>query len=381
MHPRWRAFTLAIAAAMPSYAAAQKPTALRDVWHLEVGKSELHAPRALAVAGDCTLWFADAVAGVFRLGCTARTAQLAGGLAAGAAEYHEPWLLARAGGDSILVYDRNLERLLTYAGDGKFASSTPMRLSATAFAEVTALNVADGTLRAWMTHFPSAADPDALNSLVVRIHAGGTLRDTLATLEGVSSVYWGSTFSGSHIPVPAARRALVAFARDGGFFVGYTNDDRVVLHDADGRVVRTLTLGIPAAGAVTKSDRDAYGDSVRALADREMALLHYNEPERRQYRAQIDTYVKEDAPFPAQRQRYDRLVLDAGERSLWVLLPGAGKNYARTWEVYSTADGSFERRVTVPHKGAVIDAAVKDGILYTVEQPLGGNGRVAKYSQ
>jgi hypothetical protein len=151
--------------------------------------------------------------------------------------------------------------------------------------------------------------------------------------------------------------------------------------DPSGREVRTIELAIPAAGAVTKADRDAYADSVRRFTDAEMEVLHYNPPEIKQYRAQIETYVKEDAVFPAKRQLYDRLVLDASERSLWVLLPGTGKNYARTWEVYSAVDGTFERRVTVPHKGAVIDSAVKDGVLYAVEQPLGRTGRVAKYTQ
>ena len=74
-------------------------------------------------------------------------------------------------------------------------------------------------------------------------------------------------------------------------------------------------------------------------------------------------------------------MLDAAEQTLWVLLPGTGKNYTRTWDVHSMSDGALVRRVTVPHKGAVVDAAVKDGVLYAVEKSLAGARRVAKYSQ
>ena len=370
--------------ALPARAVAQKPIGpapLRDVWHMDAGRSSLKSPRAVAVTGDCISWFADADSGVFRLACTARTASPVGAVGAKDGEYREPWLMAPAGGDSVLLYDRSLERISVYTGEGKFAFTTPMRLSSAAFSDVTSLNFGGGTVRAWMSHFPSAADPEALPSHVVRIRADGKTRDTLATLEGVSSVYWGSTFSGSHIPVPTARRAVVAFTRDGGFVVGYTNEARVVLHDSAGRVVRTIELGLPAALAVTKGDRDAYADSVRRFTDAEMDVLHYESAERKQFRSQIETYVKEDAVFPERRQLYDRLVLDASEGSLWVLLPGTGKNYARTWEVYAMTDGSLARRVTVPHKGAVVDAAVKDGVLYAVERTLAGASRVAKYTQ
>jgi hypothetical protein len=374
----------AIIIALPLCAAAQKPpapTPFRDVWHLDAGRSSLKSPRAVAVTGDCISWFADADSGVLRLACTARTAAAVGAFGTKDGEYREPWLLAPAGGDSVLLYDRSLERISVYTGEGKVAFTNPVRLSSAGFSELTSLNFGGGTLRAWMSHFPSAADPEALPSNVVRIRADGNTRDTLATLEGISSVYWGSTFTGSHIPVPTARRAVVAFTRDGGFLVGYTNDGRVVVYDSAGRAVRTIELSLPAALAVTKGDRDAYADSVRRFTDAEMDVLHYESAERKQYRSQIETYVKEDAVFPERRQLYDRLVLDASERALWVLLPGTGKNYARTWEVYSMTDGTLTQRVTVPHKGAVVDAAVKDGVLYTVEKALAGAGRVAKYTQ
>src|SRR4051812_16231853 len=94
----------ALIAAAPVGTVAQTIPAvpLRDVWHYETGKSELKSPRALVVTGECTLWFADAVAGLFRLGCTAQTAQMVGTIGTNDGEYREPWMLARGDGDSVL---------------------------------------------------------------------------------------------------------------------------------------------------------------------------------------------------------------------------------------------------------------------------------------
>ena len=114
----------AIVIAVPVSASAQKPVAptlLRDVWHLDAGKSSLKSPRAVAVTGDCISWFADADSGVFRLGCTARTASAIGAIGAKDGEYREPWLMAPAGGDSVLLYDRSLERISIYTSEGKVA--------------------------------------------------------------------------------------------------------------------------------------------------------------------------------------------------------------------------------------------------------------------
>ena len=365
------------AASQPSRAA----TVYREQWHLDTAQSPLHTPRSLAITGACELWFADARAGVFRLGCAGGTPTRFGAVGRGDQDYQTPWVVAAVGADSVALFDRTLERVNVYATASGHGRSTPARLPETAFGLVKAMSLAGGAPLFWTMQYPNVTDPAALHSYVTRLASDGVPAETLAMFDGLPSVYWGSSFSGSHLGLPPQRRPVVVFLRSGGFVVGNTDNATIVVHDRTGAEVRTLTLDLPAAAALSRADRDAYADSVRKSADAEMDALHYNQPERKQYRAQLDTYLSEDVTYPDKRQRYDALVVDVADASLWVLLPGSGKSYTRTWEAYSLADGSMQQRVAVPHKGAVVDAQVRDGAIYAIEQALAGPMRVAKYAR
>jgi hypothetical protein len=354
---------------------------MKESWHVEAAQSVFHAPHSLVAFGECQVWVADAVAGVWRLGCEGGTPQLIGKQGLGRGEYQQPWELTAAGRDSVALFDRVLQRVNVYTADGAAVASRDVRFPETSVGECAAISYGGGAFRVWTSQFPNAADPGALRSLVLAFRAPGNAYDTLAVFDGLPSVYWGSSFGGSRLAVPHQRRPYVAFLPDGGFIAGSNGDERLVVYDAAGQQRRAIALGLPAAQAVTKGDRDAYVDSVRKVTEQEMSVLHYNSPEKAKYRAQIDTYLKEDVSFPARRQLYDRLVVDGRGESLWVLASGTGKNYTRTWEVHDIASGDVTRRVTVPHKGAVAAAAVRDGALYVIEQPLGGQARVAKYVQ
>src|SRR6185295_14295685 len=127
--------TLIVLAAGAFAQQAPAPPPLREVWHMDAGKSSLKSPRSVAVTGDCISWFADADSGVFRLACTARTASAIGALGAKDGEYREPWLMTPAGGDSVLLYDRSLERISVYTGEGKIAFTKSVQLSSAGFSE------------------------------------------------------------------------------------------------------------------------------------------------------------------------------------------------------------------------------------------------------
>jgi hypothetical protein len=280
------------------------------------------------------------------------------------------------------MFDRAAQRVSIFSAAGPrgvFVSASALRLPEAAYGQLSGMSMSAEGLRVWMQQFPSVTDPGSLRSMILGMAPDDGVRDTLAALDGLPSVYWGSSFSGSHFAVPFQRRPLVAFMPDGGFVTGDTHKDDVVVHDALGRVLRTLSLGLPAPTAVGKADRDAYSDSLRKATEADMQTLHYEQVQRSQYRKQIDTYLKEDVVFPGVRQQIDRLVIDANGQFLWVQLAGNGKGYARTWNVYDVAEGKLLRKVNVSHKGAVLDATVRDGALYTIEQPLGSFARVVKY--
>lgn len=373
-------FTAATIAAFASGPASppQPALPLREAWKVDGSESPFLAPRALVVTARCDVVIADASSGVFRMPCAGGTPARVTAVGDAPGALAQPWLLAALPGDSVAVYDRALSSVIATDRTGALGSGRALPRPTIA-SEITTFAYA-GNVRVFSTSYPNAVDPTSLQSYVLACNARGACADTLATFDGIPAVYWGSGFAGTRIPLPHPRRAVVVFIADGGFVTGYTAADRLIVHDARGNVVRTLTLGLAAAAPLTKPDRDAYMDSVRVATRVELDSLHYNSADRDLYRRQIDTYLNEDVAFPATRQRYDRLVLDADTKRVWVQLPGADKTYARTWEIHSLADGALERRVTVPHKGAVVDAVARDGALYVIERALGGKPRVVKYA-
>ena len=362
-------------------ALAQPGTPLRESWRFSPKESAFQSPRAIAVGGDCVVWVADQSAGVYRFNCAGGQPLLVAAVGREGDQYQVPWAAGPAPGASVAIFDRGRQRIRSYADDGASRELRDVRFPEATTGEVSAIALTPLGVKAWVYQYPNASDPGSLSSMVIAFNPENARRDTLLILDGIPSIYWGSSFAGSHLGIPHHRRPLVAFAPDGGFVAGYSDGSAVALRDERGRLVREIQLEFLAARAVNNGDKDAYADSVRKSTDREMIALRYNEPEKKKYQAQISTYLREDVTYPAQRQLYERFVVDANGQSLWVEHTGAGKNYTRSWEVYSLSTGAFEKRLTVPHKGAVISAAVKAGALYVVEQSLDGSARVAKYAE
>jgi hypothetical protein len=366
--------------AAATVAHAQPGTPLRESWRFEAKESAFDAPRAIAVGADCMVWVADQTAGVYRFNCAGGQPLLVSAVGKDADQYQMPWMAGPASGASVAILDRDRQRVRSYASDGAARELRDLRFPESTTGEVGAVALTATGVRAFVFQFPNAIDPGSLSSLVVAFNPESARRDTLLVLDGIPSIYWGSAFGGSHLGVPHHRRPLVAFAPNGGFVAGYSDGSAVAVRDAAGKMIREIQLEVLAARALNNGDKDAYADSVRKSTDREMIALHYNAPEKKKYQAQIATYLREDVAYPAQRQLYERLVVDASGEFLWVELTGSGKNYARSWEIYSLGSGAFVKRVTVPHKGAVSSAAVHSGALFVVERSLDGNARVAKYA-
>lgn len=370
---------LALTALVASSATAQPGTPYKEAWRFVVGSGALQRPQSVFVGTDCMVWIADETAGVYRIPCAGAPPLLVAAVGRENADYQMPWVVGPSNAQSVAVFDKQRLRVRTYTTDGSAREFSDVRLPEAATGRISGIALTSAGLRVWLQQYPNANDPQSLQSMVIAFNQSGTKRDTLARLDGVPSIYWGSTFAASHLGIPHHRRSLVAFSPDGGFVTGMSDGSTVSVFDAHGTAVREVQLEAQAARAINNADKDAYADSVKRTTDREMESLHYNVPEKKKYQAQIATYLREDIVFPAQRQLYDRFIVDASGEFLWVQISGTGKNYARTWEVYSLRTGTFSRRVTIPHKGAVISAAVSDNALYAIEQPLDGASRVVKY--
>ena len=204
------------------------------------------------------------------------------------------------------------------------------------------------------------------------------VRDSLLVMRAPTSIAYDAPFGFGAFDAPLARRPFVAFAPDGGFVAGNSDNDRLDVYDAAGKLRGSLQLPLPAALPVTRADRDAYADSVKRAVDREMTSQNVEDSLRVQFRPQLDTLLRTVA-FPTTMQRYDQLILDDRAATVWLLLPARGVSYARTWFVCALAEPVACRTVSVQHQGAVVAATLRDGALYTIEQTLDGARRIAKY--
>ena len=173
-------------------------------------------------------------------------------------------------------------------------------------------------------------------------------------------------------------RPFAAFLGDTGFVLGFNDREIVSLYDSVAGIRRTVKLPLGDATLATKADRDAYADSIKRSAEREMDALQYDLSLRNRYRAEVDRLLAE-LKYPVRRQLFDLLAVDERGDALWVLLPGRDASYARTWMVCTFTDMSFCRTLRVPHKGAVTAVAIRGGAMYAIERALDSAPRVAKY--
>jgi hypothetical protein len=347
---------------------------------VEADTSLFVAPRSLLVTSDCNVWVVDPRSGVWRWPCDTNVPAAAGSAGQGPGEFEHAWFVGAYAGDTIAVYDRSLMRLTLLHSDGELVRTRSLLVSEHLVGRLFSFSqlLSDGSMRLWTTTFPM---PDATlkqhRSYVLALRPDGTVRDSIARFDGMQSLFYEGDLTG-RFDAPLQRKPFVVFLKEGGFIIGNNDHARLDAFDADGRRLRTISLPLPPAASVTSADRKAYADSIRHSAEDEMETLHYDDALRAQFRTRIDQLLR-DVQFPATRQRYDQLVLDDREQAVWVLPPAAGTSYARTWFVCTLTEMSTCRTVAVPHSGAVVSAAVRNGTLYTIERTQDGLSRVAKY--
>jgi hypothetical protein len=367
--------------AAPRSAHAQKPSPnLHEVWSVETDSALFVAPRSIVVSG-CMVWFADPRTGVWRVPCnTGGVPTQVAKLGDGPGEFSAPWLMKAFRADTVALWDPVQQRLTLFVGDS--ARAFPMEIPEVPFGRVLDLSLPlkDGSVRAWTSVYPATADNVVQRSYVIVAHLNGVARDSIAAFAGVQSVFYQSAEGAyGRFDTPLQRRPFVSFFQDGGFVAGRNDEAQIGVYDPSGRLTRSVNLPLPPAGTVTKADRDAYADSIKRTVERGMESQHTDDSVRVRFRAEIDRMLKNDVTFPALRQRYDLLVLDEKEQTVWVLMPGSGPGYTRTWYICALTEMSFCRTQLVPHQGSVVAVSIRGGVVYAIEQSRDGVPRIAKY--
>jgi hypothetical protein len=328
----------------------------------------------------CTVWFADPRTGVWRVPCnTGGVPTQVAKVGTDSGDFSAPWVMKAFRADTVALWDYVQQRMTLFAGDT--SHSLPVSIPEAQFGRVFdfSLPLADSSMRFWTIVYPATADNLAQRSYVVTAR-DSVARDTIAAFAGVQSVFYqsGDGVYG-RFDTPLQRRPFVSFFRNGGFVAGRNDDPAIGVYDSTGMLVRSVNLPLPPPATVTRADRDAYADSVKRTVERGLASQQADDSVRVRFRTEIDRMLKDDVTFPATRPRFDMLLLDEKEETVWVLMPGAGKSYTRTWYICALTEMSFCRTQLVPHQGAVVAVAIVGSAMYAIEQSADGVPRIAKY--
>ena len=288
-------------------------------------------------------------------------------------------------GARVVLWDHVLQRASVFSETGEFERLQTLRLPEGPFGSVLGLTMTrqDSVALAWTSVQPRMGNERPRQSFVFSIGRNGTVRDSLAVLEGFDSIRFqarmGQGTLDSRFDAPLQRRPFVVFLPDGGFLTGRNDGSGLTRHAASGRAVRTIPLPIPRPGRVTSRDRSAYMDSIRLSAERELEGTRSNETFRKAFWEAFDGNIDRAVKYPETRQWYDQLILDDTAQHLWVQLPSHDESYTRTWLEVGLADGAPRRRITVPHKGAVVAAAIQGDSLIAIERSRDAFPRIARY--
>jgi hypothetical protein len=378
---------VALATFIPRAAFAQDapPSAARVVqsliesWAITADTTRFRSLQSIVVAGDCHVWLVDPTTGVWRVPCEGGAETLVGAIGYNVEDFGHPIAAARFGTDTVVVYDRAAQQLFHFSASGEFAGARPMVVDEAIYGRVNnvARSGASGALLAWTVRYPTPADKRE-RAYILAINPDGTVRDTVLAVAPPASIMYDASFAAGRFDAPLQVRPFVAFLGDTGLALGFNDREIVSVYDSLAGIRRTVKLPLTEPATVTRADRDAYADSIKRSAEREMDALQYDLSLRNRYRAEVDRVVAELA-YPARRQLFDLLAVDERAESLWVLLPGRDASYARTWMVCTFTEMSFCRTLRVPHKGAVTAVAIRGGAMYAIERALDSAPRVAKY--
>ena len=382
-HPA--AFLALLVATVPPLL-AQPSTSFRELWSIEAEESEFVAPNSIAITRSCRVWIGDQ-SGLWTFGCDdpSPTSLIRSG--GGPGEFrnitHVTTTHDRA---HVVLWDRVLQRASIFTEAGKFDHLQTLRLTEGAFGRVMDLTLAsnDSVGLVWTNRQPRIGDEVTRHSFVFSMGSDGTLRDSLARLEGFDSIRFQASMGknatlDSRFDAPLQRRPYVVFLPDGGFISGRNDGPRLTRHDANGRVVQTISLSIPEPGRVTSRDRAAYLDSIRQSASLELEGTRATPEFREAFWKAFDRNIDRAVEYPETRQWYDELILDDTAQRLWVQLPRHDESYTRTWLEVGLSDGRPLRRITIPHGGSVVAAAVIGDSLIAIERSRDAVPRIARY--
>lgn len=320
-------------------------------------------PRSIVVTPDCVVWVADPRSGLYRFSCHGQYLGGVGRVGSGPGEWRRPWLVAATGGDTVALFDPNLQRLTYYNSSGRLLRLRPLSIVEQSHGRVMALSAnKEDRILVWTDNYPGGDfRPNEQDSYVWIVDHTGLPRDSLIRFPGPQSVVNREERRVSRIDAPFRRRPWVLLGRH-DLVVGNSGDSTFVVYGLDGSRRTSFTLPLSAL-RVTAPDRRQYQDSVRASYFEEIERLRYG-PELRGQFSESFGRLMSLVRYPALWQRFD-LAAAGDDNTMWLLMPSRG-GYERSW-LHADATGRILGRISVLHHGNVVGACFSGSMMFVLE--------------
>jgi hypothetical protein len=264
-----------------------------------------------------------------------------GGLGEGPGEFRVLDWVRRFGPDSLVAYDRSLDRLTVLDRNGAVGRTVTVRPLGALRPTVMGV-LADGSLivRAAPSVTPNTVSPgvNQWEEFVLRYTPHGQLADTIATVLG--SEYLALVVEGRRniLPRPFGRHSVVVASSD-RVYVAYTGDYTIAEYDFAGTLQRLMRLVAPDR-PVTATHRDLYAQAWLAQTETESG------------RSRIRRLL-EVTPFPDALPEFASILVDADGR-VWVQNYRVPGELRIVYSIFDT-DRGLMARIEVPEGLRVYD--------------------------
>jgi hypothetical protein len=296
--------------------------------------AEFSSPTALAVDAQGRIYVGDEPASLIVLNSDGRVLQRIGRKGSGPGEFNYLSNVQVLPGDSILVFDPNLERVTVYGPDrARPARMVHTRLQRMMQFPYFVARVGDrGLLTASTSPFIAGEDPanDAGHDQVLRLldMAGAIQRDSLLVLPPDEDLVVRTAGSVSVGRNPFGARTVFRVDARQRIFSGYTDSSRIEIHTLDGRRVGGFHFQRPPV-PVTADDVRRATEAVPAMGGHERVIRQA---------------IRDAAPrhWPL----YADFVLDEEGGRVWIGF-AAPHGEARQWAAYDE-QGVQQASVSLP---------------------------------
>ena len=353
---------------------------LRRQWtRTDYGGEPLVRPTVLLVTAWDQVWVVDTgYPSVVRWSVDGEELPPVGRTGVGPGEYRRPSLLVELG-DSVGVWDRQLQRMTFFDRAGEFLSSREVALSADSHGFMTSIGFRNDTSLVMSISYPGPEPGPRDNTAVLwRFVGSGSRADSLLSLPGYRFTTMGEDGYLMRWHAPFSPRAYALFDSHDRVLLGHSGDDNLTVYDYTMGRLAVTALGLPALD-VSRENKTAYADSLSATLEENVKHSGAGPSDRATMRA-INRRILRQLEFPATHPRYTDAFLGV-DGFLWMRLPAETDAQHLEWRAYDATTFSHTRTVYIPNDGPTLNTRTDGRSFFVTRQDDLGQSYLAKYGR